>query len=215
MPLNSTSRDVLIPLVNAAYNGKNSRGQQMDDYTAKIGQLPTETLRSILRSLDRAERNPEIRSLASQFSHRNTSSPASIERFAALMEQEFFRVHDLLAEYGVHPDVIAKADAIAGVLIFEDEHGSLTDVQRHRLAMILAVAGWAADIGTSTLKKGEHGNYSLINEDALRSYLIADHPEEDFHRLMKEMCSGQQYSRFFELVESVSGNNKPLLSGVL
>jgi hypothetical protein len=215
MKLSDMPRETVISLINALYN-KGVQSSQAKDYTPGLDRLDRDTLESIVFCLMKAEMHPDILSLAFQFTHRAHCGPESITRFATLTKQELFRVHETLdKDYGVRTDVISKGQAIAGVLTFEDEHGLLTGEQRHRLTLILAVAGWTAPIGTWGINKGAHDDYSSINEDALHSYLLADHPEEDFHHLMKELCSGQQYTRFFELAESVNGKDKPLLSGVL
>lgn len=217
MKLSDMPRETVISLINSMYN-KRVQSSQTKEYASALDRLERDTLESIVFCLMKAEIHPDILSLSFQFSHRSHCTPESITRFTALTKQEFFRVHETLAEsYGVRTDVIAKGQAIAGVLTFEDEHGPLTAEQRHRLALILAVTGWRSPIGTWKIQRGVHDDYSVIDEEAFIGYVLADHSEEDFHSLMTVLCSGQDYGRFLEALENVNltGTEKPLLSGLL
>jgi len=213
MDPDTLSREDIVPYINNAYNYDATRSYTY--YNQRLNQLPDETLRSILRSIILANQSRETSHFIKQFMRRSHCPPESVIRFAALTEQEYFRVRDTLKNtYGVTPDSIAAASAIAGVLALEDETGCrFTTDQQHQLTLILTAAGWLGTLDTLKILKGSHGTHTWINEDAFRNYTSGDH---DLHKVVAAICSGQQYTRFLEVIESTNDtNSKPLVTGVL
>lgn len=217
MDIEECTRTELIALINDEYNEGRKRSYAVD-FTSSLRPLPTVTLRSILRSIRKASIDPSIISVMHMFKRRATIEPDHMSRLAELFEAEFFSIHEALnATYNVSPDVIAKADAIAGVLVLEDEYGAFSGLQKHRLAMILGAMGWVGSLDTWELREGSYGNYSTITEDTLVSYARADHSDDEFDKLLRALCSDHGYSRFIEALDSIGPDNteKALLSGIL
>jgi hypothetical protein len=212
-PIHLTREDT-VAAVNSAYNYDATRSYR--DYKPRLDLLSDETLRSILRTVTLARKDKVSNSFVRGFVSRWRCSPESVTRFAALAEEEYFRARTSCTEtYGVNPDNIGMGQAIAGVLTLEDATHQIIIPQYH-LVMILTVAGWLSNVDTLELANGDHGHYISIDEDTFYHYLQTENTDEYHQRVITALCSGQKYSRFLEVLETVNATTtKPLISGLL
>jgi hypothetical protein len=212
--LTHLNRGDTVAAINRAYNYDTTRSYT--DYRQKLDLLPDETLRSILRTVTLARKDKASNAFVRAFIARWKCAPESISRFAELAESEYFKTRDSCTKtYGVNPDNIGMGQAIAGVLTLEDATHQIT-VPQHYLVMILTVSGWLSNVGTLELANGGHGHYISINEDAFYRYLQTENTDEYHQRVIAALCSGQKYSRFLEVLETVNATTtKPLISGLL
>lgn len=208
------NREDTVAAVNSAYNYDATRSYR--DYKPRLDLLPDEALRSILRTVTLARKDRASNSFVRGFTARWRCSPESVTRFADLAEKEYFKTLESCIEtYGVNPQNIGIGQAIAGALTLEDATHQIV-VPQHHLVMILTVAGWRSNVDTLELANGDHGHYICINEDTFYRYLQTENTDEYHQRVIAALCSGQKYTRFFEVLEHVNGTTtKPLITGVL
>ena len=211
--LNNLDRADTVFYLSSAYNvGSN---MFFTNYQKTLQRLSDETLQTILRINTATSKDKTTRTLVKQFVRRSQCESQYVARFAALIEQEYFRVRNTLtATYGITPDNISLAQAFAGVLVIEDATPTLA-VPRDQLALILTAIGWLGNVGTLELASGHYETHLWINEDAFHNYLREEHTDEHYDQLLAAICSGQKYTRFLEVIESINGTTKSLVSGSL
>lgn len=212
----SLSREEMIKLINKVYNYDTTRSYV--DYGGDLNRLPDSTLATILRIFKRefAELSPNI-IFVRHFIQRVTLSATSISRFAALTEDCFFEARNELKErYGLESHTYGFGPVVAGFLDLEDKVPQMA-IPKKKLMMMLIAVGWLNNVGTRANYRGsEYGSGFTIQEDAFTEYLQSEQTEDHYHQIISAICSGQNYPRFIELIESINGGtSKPLLTGIL
>lgn len=208
-------RDNLIRSVNFLYNYDATRSYR--EYRHRLEHLSNNALHAIHDLITTAE-DKEKRLLSMQFAQRNKYDIDKTERFAGLMGQEYVSVRDeLRSKYTIDPTPVEIAVSVTGVMDFENKVQPLTPRQRHRAIIVLSACETQDSISTSNWFKGDYGNHAWINEDTFNDYVTGSNTDDYHHEVIAAVCSGSNYSRFIEVLETANGTitTQPLISGVL